>query len=1348
MQTTRFACPSQLFEETCRTRPHRIALQCGSEQLTYEELDRRANRLAHLLLRRRGAGELRVGILLERSVDTYVALLATLKAGGAFVPLDPTLPADRVAFIAADAGLGEVVTSSSFRERTEGLPCSVLELDRAGHAISTQPPHRPLAQAGPESLCYIIYTSGTTGRPKGVAVSRASLVNFLGVVAPIYAVTAGDRVYQGMTLAFDFSFEEIWPAWIAGATLVAGPTDSRRLGHGLTEFLIENRITVLCCVPTLLATIDEDVPTLRTLLVGGEACPAGMVDRWSRPGRRMLNTYGPTEATVTASWCELVPGRPVTIGRPLPTYRIHILDERLQPVAPGETGEICIGGPGVALGYVHRPDLTRDRFVATPIAADRATAPRLYRTGDLGRFTPGGEIEYLGRIDTQVKIRGYRIELGEIEAVIREEAAIENAVVTTLEQHGSAEDLVAYVTLRGDDEGLRERVHDRLRERLPAYMIPAHIEVLDRFPLLAADKVDRGALPAPTSPRLGARTTTHVAAQTGLERRIATVVAEVMGRDRVSVEDDFFAELGGHSLLAACTVSRLRRQPGLQTLAIADLYDHPTVRGLARFVAERRLTTAAEAPAGPPPMLHSDRRVRTCGLVQAGAIYGWMQLLTLPLLGVLYAVLTLLHHRVDGLAGGELDRLSPDALVAIAAVGVLWLAATMLLLPVAGSRLLMRGVTPGSYPLWGATYLRWWLQARFLALSPVGLLAGSPLLAPYLRLLGARIGRDCHLATGVVIGVPGLVEIGDGASLGYEVRVLPHAVEDGWLHLAPVRIGAGCFLGTNTVVQAGAVIGEGTAVGEQSLVPAGQVLGAGENWVGSPLQRRSAPALLDEMERAADGRPWTRGLLAGYVAGAVAMMLLPLLMLAPSAVLVGVVAGNGGLGWGLASTTVAAPLFVLWSCAVVAGAKRLVMRRAPAGIHHERSALGLRKWLSDHVIAQTILIRTIYDTLYLAPLLRLLGARVGRWAEVSTINFVDPDMLTLGDESFVAGETVVAPAVFHRGCVALGPARVGRRSFVGNGAILPGFCSMGEGSLLGLHSVPTTAEVEADTTLLGSPAVRLPRRQQSQAFPEELTFRPRTRLVACRLAIEFLRLVLPPAIAGMSVLLELEATVRLAGAVPPGVLIALMPLIGIGGAMSCYLSVVALKWLVIGRYRERVEPMWNVWVRRTELVTGCYSMLAAPALAGLLSGTPMLAPLLRLLGARIGRRVFLATIAFSEFDLVELGDDSSMGEEAALQTHLYEDRVMKMSRVRVGERSSLGAVSVVLYDAEVGAGARVDAQTLVMKGEYLPCGTRWRGIPARAVAAPAPAAAIVEVEVVEVEMALTATSSRSTTSAA
>ncbi|WP_411144568.1 Pls/PosA family non-ribosomal peptide synthetase [Streptomyces sp. x-80] len=1312
----------QYFEQTCDRNPDGIALVCEETSLSYAELDRRANQLAHLLLERGIGPDHMVGILLERSVDTYVALLGVLKAGAAYVPLDPSFPADRMAFIAQDAELGALVTNSALDDRTREVACPVVALDQVAEQLAAQPPGRPGVTVDPSSPCYVIYTSGTTGRPKGVAVAHTSIVNFLDVVTPIYQVAEPDRVYQGLSIAFDFSIEEIWPAWIAGATLIAGPADDRRVGQGLTEFLTEHAVTVLCCVPTLLTTIEAELPGLRSLLVSGEACPPDLVRRWDRPGRRILNAYGPTETTVTATCGELLANRDVTIGRPLPTYRVYLLDEQLRPVPEGASGEICVGGPGVAIGYVNRPELTAERFVRNPVERDRAEVPRIYRTGDLGRFTPSGEIEYLGRVDTQVKIRGYRIELAEIEEILREDPEIENAVVTPLERDGVVQDLVGYVTPADranppDHGALRERVHTALRRRLPDYMIPSFVEVLPAFPLLAADKVDRSALPAPVSPPLGRRSGPPVPPRSPLEHQLADVWQEVLGGTEISVEDDFFCDLAGHSMAAARLISKLRQQPALQGVAMGDLYAHPTVRGLAAFLEAEAATPdeqPADAAATPPPRRHSTARVLGCGLVQLGSLYVWLLAMGLPVIVLLYRLCVALDAPVQGLAAGTpLDFLAHLDVPAFVVLEVVWLVFSIAVLPVLGGRLLMRGVRPGWYPLWGATYLRFWMYGKVLALSPLAVLAGSPLLPPYLRLLGARIGRGCHLSSPV--GLPAFVEIGDGTSIGYGARVQPYIVEGGWLRLAPVRFGAGSYLGTNSVVLPGAELGSGATVGEQSLVPADQVVPADEHWSGSPATRQPAvPPLLAALAADPDERRWPAGVLAGFVAGALLLTLAPLLVLAPSTVLVAYVVADHGLLWGFASLAVAGPLVALTTCLLVLFLKRVVLPSVRPGIYAERSGFGVRKWFGDGLMTLSLTAtHALYSTLYLVPFLRLLGARTGRWSEVATVSFVDPDMLVIGERSFVADVAVVAPAVFHRGRISVAPGEVGQRSFVGNGALVPGSSRLGDNSLLGVHSVAPSRPIDPETTWLGSPAIFLPRREESQKFPAKLTYDPSRALIAARLAIEFFRVTLPATIGGLSTLAGLCASVLLAESAPPWLVFLLGPALVLGSAVASTLLVVLLKWLVIGRYRPRVEPLWSVWVRRTELITGLFENLVVPSLLNFLTGTPWMGSVMRLFGARIGRRVWLSTTYLTEFDLVEVGDDAAVGEVTSLQTHLFEDRVMKMSHVKVAAGSSIGIRSVVLYDAEVGAGTSLDAMSLVMKGESLPAGSRWRGIPAR-----------------------------------
>jgi non-ribosomal peptide synthetase-like protein len=602
-----------------------------------------------------------------------------------------------------------------------------------------------------------------------------------------------------------------------------------------------------------------------------------------------------------------------------------------------------------------------------------------------------------------------------------------------------------------------------------------------------------------------------------------------------------------------------------------------------------------------------------------------------------------------------------------------------------------------------------------MALAPLGVLAGTPLLPPYLRLLGARVGRHCHLAS-AKIAIPKLVEIDQGVSIGYGAQIQPFEVRDGWLRLAPIHIGAGTFIGTNSVVLAGAWIGNNVTVAEQTLVVQDQVIASSAHWRGSPGKRQKTPhPLLQFMAAKADGRPWPASVILGYVGGILLLTLLAALMAAPGIVLAAAVTLQAGLLWGSASSLLAGPLFVFLTCALVLLGKRIVLPSVQPGLYPIRSGFGVRKWLSDQMMAMSLgFTNTLYATLYLIPFLRLLGARVGRWAEISTVGDLDPDMLNIGNESFVADIAVIAPAVFHFGCVALAPAIIGDRSFVGNGALIPINTQIEENCLIGVYSVPPPQEVKAGTSWLGSPAIFLPRRQESQSFQDDLIYRPRASLLAWRLFIEFFRVTLPGTTLTLTALFAFYALFRLAPVVSPLTLLCVMPLLMWGISIASTLIVVLLKWIIIGRYRPRVEPLWSVFVRRSELITALYEAVAVPTLIGSLTGTPWIGPLLRLFGAKIGRRVWLDTTFLTEFDLVQVGDDAAVGDTTSLQTHLFEDRVMKMATVKVGAASSVGSRSVILYDAEVGAGATLDALSLAMKGEILPPGSHWRGIPARA----------------------------------
>jgi non-ribosomal peptide synthetase-like protein len=1289
------------FEQQVDATPAACALVCGTERLSYAELDARANRMAHYLARQGVRAGDRVGLLFERSVDCYAALLAVLKCGAAYVPIDATFPSDRVAFIAEDAGLAVLLTTTAFREAVAVVTCRTLALDAIAPAVAAESDTRLTAADAGDALCYINYTSGTTGRPKGVVINHSSICNLIEVCLPIYGVTAADRVYQGMTFAFDFSIEEVWHTFATGATLIAGPNDHRRLGPGLADFLDEHKISVLCCTPTLLAALERDVPTLRTLILGGEGCPPDVVRRRSRPGLRILNTYGLTETTVTCTWTEMHPDRLVTIGKPLPTYTVHILDEAQRPLPAGEVGEIYVGGIGIADGYVNRPELTRERFLPDPFTTDRPNA-RLYKTGDLGRFTPEGEVECLGRIDSQVKIRGYRIETAEIEAVLMESAAVNNALVVPVKKDGTVCDLAAYVTLRGpaaDPLALKRQLHTTLSQRLPRCAVPAYLEILDAFPTLPSGKADRSRLPAPTL-AMAAEADGDAAPATPLERAMAAGFGEVLGRE-VSAEAHFFYDLGGHSMAAAQVISRLRREPQMDHLGVGDLYAHPTVRSLAKYVEARQAASASATPAASRQadrLRHSAARIWTCGVAQFA-----LGLVMAVLLGMPFA---------SWFVGWNTQNLWTLFLCA-AFTGVA-LMPLSLLMPFALKWLLIGRFRPGRYPLWGWYYFRFWVVARSLAMVPFGSLAGTPLAAFFARLLGARIGRGCHLGS-TNINLPDLIEIGDGASIGFGADLRPFVVEDGWLHLAPIKVGAGAFVGTNSVVMPGGSVGDGARLLEQSLVPCAQAIPAGETWAGSPAQcLAKADPQLEAMEQEKVPERWTPGLVVAFAAAWYLLGWVPVLVIAPGLLLIYLVSG-GELLPGLLLAPVAGLMWVLMTCLVTWVGRRLTRPNVGPGLYPLRSWFGLRKWLADRFMTGSLgATHSLYGTLYAPVWLRLLGAKVGRRAEVTTVGHIDPDHLTLGAESFTADLAVLGGVRTHNGCIALGATEVGARSFVGNSALVRGGTRLAEGSLIGVLSA-APAEVEAGTSWLGSPAIFLPKRQSSGNFSEAVTFRPPARMVACRLAIEYFRVTLPATLGYAFAFAGALAVLRLAALRSTLLLAVALPALYLGMAMLLLGLVVGLKWLIVGRYRPRVEPLWSHFVWRTELITALYESVMAPGFLSAFTGTPFLPPLLRLFGAKIGKRVYLETTYLTEFDLVRIGDDAQVGGATSLQTHLFEDRVMKMSTLSIGAECSVGPRSVILYDTQLEKGARLDGLSLVMKGESLAAETAWRGIPAQPV---------------------------------
>ncbi|ASS75413.1 hypothetical protein CIG75_10705 [Tumebacillus algifaecis] len=574
-------CIHHLFEAQAKLRPEHPAVQFRDEVLSYRELNARANRLARRLQEQGVGPEIVVGLFMERSHDLIVAMLAVFKAGGAYLPLDPDYPEERLRYMIADATPQLIVTMTKNRDAMPdaGTPLFVLDEEATVQDLAQADASNLVSEVKADNLAYMIYTSGSTGRPKGVLIEHSGVVNL--VSDPTHLFDTDSRVLQFISINFDASVHEIFTTLSVGATLVIAHEEVRMPGWELVQFLQEQKITHLDLGPSVLTAIPEaDFPFLRVVTTGGEAVMPEVIMRWSK-GRVLQNQYGPTETTVSATnarYQNVTELLVTDIGRPLRNKKAYILDRNLRPVPIGVQGELFIGGVGLARGYLNRPDLTAEKFLPNPFAEGE----RLYRTGDLGRWLPNGRIEYLGRTDDQVKLRGFRIELGEIEMVLSKHPAVSETVVIVVENEKGIKSLAAYVVSKPDQEVTSAEVRGYLKETLPEHMIPAAFVFLEAMPVNRNGKIDRHALPKPENLIAEAML---LAPRNAAEAKVAAVFAEVLGQQAVGVEENFF-EIGGHSLLATQVISRLQNAFSKE-IPLRTLFQAPTVAELAQVLSEQ-----------------------------------------------------------------------------------------------------------------------------------------------------------------------------------------------------------------------------------------------------------------------------------------------------------------------------------------------------------------------------------------------------------------------------------------------------------------------------------------------------------------------------------------------------------------------------------------------------------------------------------------------------------------------------------------------------------------------------------------------------------------------------------------
>jgi amino acid adenylation domain-containing protein len=602
-------CIHQLFEKQVEQTPDAVAVVYEDKQLTYRELNDRANQLAHYLRQCGVEQEVLVGLYLERSLNRVVGLLAILKAGGVYLPLDPAYPQERVNFILKDSQASVVITQNSLILNLQKDKAKIIDLEQNSQEIKTQVKCNPKKIIAPNNLAYIIYTSGSTGTPKGVSIEHRAIFCHCQTIVEHYELTQFDRVLQFASAGFDASLEQILPTLIVGATLILSETKFLT-GLDFNRKLKELGLTVVNLPPAYwnqwLQSIEDNpsaifLARLRLVICGGETMSPESLKLWQKsPMRsvRLLNAYGPTETTITAMTFELPQGSSLSkilIGRPLKNRKVYILDPCLQPVPIGTPGELYIGGDGLARGYLNRPELTKEKFIPNPFSNEPTS--RLYKTGDLARYLPDSNIEFLGRLDNQVKIRGFRIELGEIEFLLSQHPQVREAAVITCEDQPGNKRLVAYLVTNQKAVSLGELRHF-LKQKLPDYMIPGAFVFLDTLPLTPNGKIDRRALPVPDLPQKS-REDRFIAPRTPTEEILGAIWAKVLGVQQIGIYDNFF-ELGGHSLLATQVISRIREAFSVE-LPLPQLFASPTLTGLAESIELVRQTSPSlQLPAVEP----------------------------------------------------------------------------------------------------------------------------------------------------------------------------------------------------------------------------------------------------------------------------------------------------------------------------------------------------------------------------------------------------------------------------------------------------------------------------------------------------------------------------------------------------------------------------------------------------------------------------------------------------------------------------------------------------------------------------------------------------------------------------
>ena len=1273
----RFETLIDIFSETVKNHAEKTACWFNDESISFQELDKKSNAVAYKLKKLSiGQGDI-IGVYLPRGIKLHIAILGILKSGAAYIPFDSETPIERVESILIENELSFCFSESSMNNHINWI-IDDFDEDNIDINLST-----------PDALAYVIFTSGSTGKPKGIPIKHHQISILLRSENSVLGITDRDVVYQGFSVSFDMWFEETWISYLAGATLLIADAKTSKSIDKLDQFLNHHHVTVLHAVPSLLSILNPQIPSLRIVNSGGEACTKNIVDKWSHSPITFYNSYGPTETTVSSSFANLHPGDEISVGRPLPNYSMAIVNDALEPIEIGQVGQLIISGACLSEGYLLKPELTFKVFLAKPQQLSEMLGDRIYLSGDLAKMDENGLFYILGRKDDQVKIRGYRIELGEIESELNSLTEIQQAAVA-VKKVNNTDQLVAYIIQENDFD--EKKIRNKLLEKLPSYMVPTFIIKLENFPFLTSGKVDKKQLPTPTEIKF---TDTNYA-----KEPIFTILSELFPGQKINRNDDFFTDLGGFSMLAAQFVSEVRRLSDFEHVDIMDIYENRPIENLIDHWEKNRRTISKVPEYRLPNPLH----YYLCWIAQTFSLFIIFGIVAaqifLPFLGYYFAVEELEGHFI------------PLVIAVLLFCTVLPFSSLLIII---FKKIFLSNFREGDYPLWGLTYFRWWLQKHLINLIPKEIISNTPFYANFLRFFGAKVASDTQLSH-FEIGLEDLVEIGKNVTISSKVVLNNAWIENGYLRLRKIIIKDDAYVGTSAIISGNCILEPGAELKDLSCLANDTCIPSNSIFEGSPA------TYVGSKNSYAPFNPVSFQTKIAYKLIFLGIIFLfPVLVLVPLApAIISLYYLDNQADWYSFFYLFKTPIFSLIYIGLfimeVILLTRFFQKSVKRGNYSIYSSTYLKKWFLDQLFSLSLtVIKPLFATIYISSLYRAMGAKVGNNTEISTATNVTHALFEIGDESFIADDVSLGETEIRNQELTLDYTRIGNKSFVGNSALIPQGYTLGHGMLIGVISLPPTESQLADVTnkdWFGSPPRAIPKREMNFDYPAELTYNPTQKRKLFRGIVEFLRILIPQSVILSVSIIFIAYTDDLLQEKRWHEIMFYFPIYYLlMVAIPCFVFTLIFKWLIVGQYKESQFPMWTWHVWKTEAVTSIYEALAVPFFLEYLKGTPYLPIFLRLLGVKIGKYVYMDSTDITEFDMVQIGNYCQINLDGGPQTHLFEDRIMKIGKVKIGPYSSIGARSVILYNTEIGDNNTIGSLSLVMKGEKTPINTAWQGIP-------------------------------------